>query len=86
MSLSGRPTWLRWRGRRVHEADRQEEPGPRVDVAGGLRSGRQRGLRDALRLDEIGDIMSEMTAYGTTVTAEPYPPELAGGSWCPGLQ
>lgn len=39
----------------------------------------------AMRFDcnEIGDIMSEVAAYGTAVTAEPYPPasELAADGW-----
>ena len=46
----------------------------------------------AMRFDcnEIGDIMSEVAAYGTAVTAEPYPPaiELAVDVWsrCPRVQ
>jgi uncharacterized protein YbjQ (UPF0145 family) len=39
----------------------------------------------AMRFDcnEIGDIMSEVAAYGTAVTAEPFPPasELADDDW-----
>jgi uncharacterized protein YbjQ (UPF0145 family) len=37
----------------------------------------------AMRFDcnEIGDIMSEVAAYGTAVTAEPCPPPPVNGGW-----